>query len=296
MALVTEQRTEVTSMGRLLKRVKMDFDWPLNEVWEGYVNPHYKGIDCPHCEGGYSREYKALEALWYAHLGGGFRPEMRGSTPFMPDDEVVVTFVTKWLARDGLHEQWMIEAEARRRCDLWNGAWSHHLNEGDVAALVARGRLGDLVETVLGEGDVWMLAPGAVMPTAREVNVWSLGGFGHDSINSYVVICAELERLGQPVTCGHCNGEGDVWLSAEDRRIWDEWEPVEPPVGDGFQLWENTSEGSPVSPVFGSLDELCGWCEDYETTFGSQRASAARWREMLDAEFVCHREGNAIFI
>lgn len=25
-------------MGRTLKRVALDFDWPLNQVWKGFVN------------------------------------------------------------------------------------------------------------------------------------------------------------------------------------------------------------------------------------------------------------------
>lgn len=38
-------------MGRELRRVPLDFEWPLNKVWEGFMNPHYKrcsrdGIDC----------------------------------------------------------------------------------------------------------------------------------------------------------------------------------------------------------------------------------------------------------
>ena len=34
----------------------------------------------------------------------------------------------------------------------------------------------------------------------------------------------------------------------------------EPPVGEGYQLWETVTEGSPMSPVFPSLEELCEWC------------------------------------
>ncbi len=33
----------------------------------------------------------------------------------------------------------------------------------------------------------------------------------------------------------------------------------DPPKGDGYQCWESTSEGSPISPVFKTLDELCEW-------------------------------------
>lgn len=47
-------------MGREVKRVELGFDWPIGELWRGYVNPHYR--ECPaNCEGGYSPLYKALE-------------------------------------------------------------------------------------------------------------------------------------------------------------------------------------------------------------------------------------------
>ncbi len=76
-----------------------------------------------------------------------------------------------------------------------------------------------------------------------------------------------------------------------------DFEPVlGPPVGDGFQLWETTSEGSPVSPVFKTLDELCEWCEENATTFGSMKATKEQWRQMLDSDFVHAQCGNAIFI
>jgi hypothetical protein len=32
-------------MGRELRRVPLDFDWPLHKVWDGFINPHYKS--CP---------------------------------------------------------------------------------------------------------------------------------------------------------------------------------------------------------------------------------------------------------
>lgn len=73
-------------------------------------------------------------------------------------------------------------------------------------------------------------------------------------------------------------------------------ELCEVPKGQGYQLWETTSEGSPVSPVFESLDELCEWCEDNATTFASFKATKEQWKEMLLNDFVCHKEGNVIFM
>lgn len=69
-----------------------------------------------------------------------------------------------------------------------------------------------------------------------------------------------------------------------------------PPTGEGYQLWETTSEGSPASPVFASLKELCEWCESHATTFGRYTATAAEWEEMLKIDFVHVKKGNAIFM
>lgn len=69
----------------------------------------------------------------------------------------------------------------------------------------------------------------------------------------------------------------------------------EPPTGDGFQLWETTSEGSPITPVFATLDELCAYAAEHCTTFADFKTTAAQWREMLEANFVRHSEGMFTF-
>ena len=71
---------------------------------------------------------------------------------------------------------------------------------------------------------------------------------------------------------------------------------IEPPKGEGYQLWETTSEGSPSSPVFATLDELCKWCETNATTFADNKATKEEWKKMLDDNFVYHQQGNVIFI
>lgn len=59
---------------------------------------------------------------------------------------------------------------------------------------------------------------------------------------------------------------GSVWISDEAKRLAEEWEPHEPPEGEGWQLWETVSEGSPVSPVFATAEELPAWLAGPEGT------------------------------
>lgn len=59
-------------------------------------------------------------------------------------------------------------------------------------------------------------------------------------------------------------------------------ELCEPPKGDGFQLWETTTEGSPVSPVFDTIDELADWCAENITSYGKDKLSKKNWQKNLE--------------
>lgn len=71
---------------------------------------------------------------------------------------------------------------------------------------------------------------------------------------------------------------------------------IDPPTGEGFQLWETTSEGSPSSPVFKTAKELADWCEKNATVFADIKASAADWMKMIQEQCFHVRMGNAIFL
>jgi len=92
----------------------------------------------------------------------------------------------------------------------------------------------------------------------------------------------ELRRV--PMDFSHPIGE--VWpgfLSPEglsDDEL-DAWVGTDPPTGEGFQLWETTSEGSPVSPVFETDEALAEWCEANATPFASFKWSRERWLNMF---------------
>jgi hypothetical protein len=64
------------------------------------------------------------------------------------------------------------------------------------------------------------------------------------------------------------------------------WTYFDPPKGEGYQLWETTTEGSPISPVFKTFDELCAWAEKNATVFGDFTASKAAWKQMLEGSWV----------
>lgn len=65
-----------------------------------------------------------------------------------------------------------------------------------------------------------------------------------------------------------------------------------------IQLYENTSEGTPVSPVFkaSELEKLCEWAAENATTFADFKASKEEWMKMLNEGSVYHQQGNITFI
>ena len=328
----------------------MDFSWPLDQVWGGYLNPYYQQAgDCPDCESGYDRaggrsdaNAALFSAQWYGNAP--FDPAAYGAEPLSQHAAVVWDF-----ARDNIHDApdyYMTDAEraaiakfkheamtgfahddllvpfpsfdqdaaiareAKRLYLLWKDQWCHHLIQADVDALLEADRLWSFtrVPRDAGQGFVvairmafhntnsWLPEPNGHRPTAAEVNAWSLArGIGHDGLNRGVCIEARCKREGVPRTCARCAGTGRVWPTPEIRDRHERWEPEEPPTGDGYQLWETCSEGSPQSPVFASIEELCAWAADHATTFASFKATAEEWCAMLKADCVYHQEGTMVF-
>lgn len=57
---------------------------------------------------------------------------------------------------------------------------------------------------------------------------------------------------------------------------------IEPPKGHGWQMWETTTEGSPISPVFSTPEELAKWlAENNASSFGGQTATYEQWMKMI---------------
>ncbi len=229
-------------MGREIKRVALDFDWPINGmIWKGYHNP-YRPLECSECEGsGSSPEVNRLTNDWYSHLGSG---------------------------------------------------WGKRLTQEDVQALIDADRLWDftrvprteeqreIVRKKVADGEnSWLPESNGYVPTADEVNEWERkSGFGHDAINCWTCVKARAKRLGYKLKCRCCDGNGHLWPSDEFESLYQDWIDVDPPAGEGWQLWTTTTEGTPMSPVLATPEELSHWLEDNRaSTFGSDTATYSQW-------------------
>lgn len=65
-----------------------------------------------------------------------------------------------------------------------------------------------------------------------------------------------------------------------------------------IQLYENTTEGTPISPVYlaSEIEKLCEYAAENCSTFADFKATKDEWRSMLDKDFVHHTQGNITFI
>lgn len=221
---------------RELKRVPLNFDAPLNKVWEGYVNHNERPLECPFCKGcGLNNETQTISDEFYDLHGDG-------------------------------SERW---------CD--------NITQDEVEVLVSKNRLVDFTHT-WEKGNSWKRREDEYIPTAQEVNEWNKHGFGHDAINRWILVEARAKRLGVYGKCDFCKGKGEIFRNKDVKKKYDSWKMKEPPVGEGYQLWETCSEGSPISPVFDNIESLAEWCEKNATTFGSEKTTRENWLKMLRDE------------
>src|SRR6185312_13024174 len=168
------------AMSREAKRVPLSFDWPLQQVWRGYVNPHAeKAVRCEACAGtGYSQAAKRIADEWYGYAP--FDPAGTGSRPFGPDHPKVRALAERNVDAEhhggSMSREYLVRREAERLAGMWDGQWCHHLAQADVDALAAADRLWDFTRRprteeqrqALGDG-YWMSEPNGYRPTAAEI-------------------------------------------------------------------------------------------------------------------------------
>jgi len=247
-------------MGREIRRVPADFDWPLNKVWEGFLMPdELHSEKCEDCDGeGVNEATREIGRLWYDQEGFGYCGQIEDHIPDAQVIRVLEANGLRWTYRYGKDPEgkpaerapWYIIGDCRR--------WCHDLTQDEVDKLAEEGRLYDFTHTwTRGEG--WKEREDGYKPTAAEVNKWSQTGHGHDAINRWICVRQRAERLGVYGKCEHCKGEGCLWRDEEHKRLHEEWSGTGPPEGPAYQVWETVSEGSPVSPAFISPSDLAQW-------------------------------------
>lgn len=201
-------------MGREIKRVPLNFDGPLDTVWQGYLMPDKFTEDpCPDCENGATDAYEWLMKVAYVIAG-------------LADDVV---------------------DEARGR------SMHPYLKPLlEISYGQTRGRPG----TQFAE-----FADGI----APEAGGGPLGRDVYRVQRALVKAAGLTERWGY---CPTCDGDGSLEAYEGQRAEAEAWECTEPPEGEGWQLWETVSEGSPITPVFATPEELATYMVNHH--WGSQ--------------------------
>jgi len=72
-------------------------------------------------------------------------------------------------------------------------------------------------------------------------------------------LCKGTGKTLKDKICPLCYGEGKATPNIEPPKSWDEKE-------NGFQIWQDVSEGGPVSPVFKKAEDLAKWMVANDTS------------------------------
>lgn len=154
-----------------------------------------------------------------------------------------------------------------------NDGWFYNAPKWEGQPEYVRKQMVELVSRLVGEGP----------------------GFGGFAGSDFVIYFKILEMVGlksewdekkekREGDWGHCQVCKGKAMDPAVAKEYEAWKDYEPPKGVGWQLWETCSEGSPVSPVFPTPDELAGWCEKNATIFAREKMSRAEWLKMFKAE------------
>lgn len=189
-----------------IKRVPLDFDWPVGYLWHGYVNPWPGPVECEECCG------------------------------------------------TGLNEASLRLYKNFKR-------WATRLSENEIALALKAGitkrDLSYVRRRLWDEVDQPLLQFCLTEIRAKNNKVWG-----------FCLVCQGEQVVRNPNPA--------VRQLYSDVNLYDEWRPIEPPKGDGWQLWQVQDDAGsfPASSVFKSETQLAKWCSTY---FKSDYASWLRW-------------------
>lgn len=215
-------------MGRELRRVPFDFDHPIGEVWPGFVCE--LGGPCPEnnktCFNGNTSGGAWLESICrlidIAAKEGMVSADERAHYARHPNQR---TYPHPYLS----------EFPQAPRFQY------HYRRPGQESNLVPlTDELADLIVGLTG---------------LKKSEVGERFSSGH----SYEIAKALLKKAKMPArwgVCTVCDGHAD---DPKKRAAVEAWKETPPPTGEGYQVWETVSEGSPISPVFRTAVKLEQW-------------------------------------
>lgn len=217
-------------MGREIKRVPLDFDWPIGEIWQGYLMPaKYDEDKCPNCDGGRTPALCWVEAIAWL-------------LPMLADDLRAQSF-------EGTEHQFTQFGDDRSKIHPYLSSLMNVYTDRRPSADIA-----ELIEGLTGE---------------KPSMFGYVGSSGSWQIVDKLRRAAGVdEKWGW---CKTCDGHGIVEKYPGQRAEAEAWERTEPPEGEGWQVWETVSDGSPISPVFADREGLIGWLMSPTYTWGTSR-------------------------
>lgn len=241
-------------MGRVVRRVPLDFAHPLNEVWPGFLMPDkFDEKPCPEgprCLNGYTSARAWVQVVVRLLLQ-------------LDDDRY---------------------AQAR--------GWPMHPYFDSLPTPSVTGE--NLMDRIFSNRTPTVPRPSADIAEFGTGLAGRESSFmGHDSINSWratdVVITAAGLDPNKWGICPACGGHASVEAYPGQRAEADLWQPEDPPEGEGWQLWENVTEGSPISPVFDTAQALARWLATPEgAEANNQRGAPMPYEAALEFVMAGH--------
>ena len=265
-------------MGRELRRVPLDFDWPLNEPWKGFINPHYK--PCPEdqktCFNGQTAGAAWLETFCRMFcvvaddILNGDASKARGGNvphPYMVEMPTAPHYETPRYKKEEFDK---LESRARMN------AYYRYMESIPPSERVIR-----------PSQDFLQLMEGL---TGEKPETGFLAGYFNKSYLLYFRLIKEagLDRDTWGV-CPVCKGER---LDPAVKAVYDAWKDYDPPEGPGWQLWETVSEGSPISAVYPTREKFIEYLigEGYSKK-AAENFSESGWApSMVISNGVMHKD------
>lgn len=243
-------------MSREIRRVPMDFSFPLNKTWTGYLwPPELHEAFCPDCGG----SGKTPSRMWIEVLcrrmedvahdiadqrrGRAMHPYLAEFTGAPDESDLPVWMGERKKKKDQGLPLWWETPEVLRPSE-------------DILPLMAP-LTGYSEERLAGPmcGNSWQVDRKLIEAAGLDPEVWGW--------------------------CVTCKATGGLEKYEGQRKDQEAWERTEPPEGDGWQLWQTVSEGGPISPVFATPEELAEWMSSPAYTWGASKHSTLSYEGAL---------------